>query len=162
MSDLRAAANPITRTSTITLHGPVAAVFPLFNPVREAEWAPEWAPRFVGGPPQVIAEHLVFITPAHGPDEPDYVWTLSKYAPEQTELEYTVFTPERVWWVTIHCRALDERITAAEITYTYCGLTDHGRARNAQALAAMFAHDLRDWQQAINHYLATGTPLAHH
>ena len=32
---------------TIGLNGSVADVTPLFGPVREAEWAPDWSPRFI-------------------------------------------------------------------------------------------------------------------
>lgn len=35
----------ISRTSTITLNGPLGEVFPLFGPVREKEWAAGWEPR---------------------------------------------------------------------------------------------------------------------
>ena len=157
---MSSSSDTIARTATLTLHGPLAEVFPLFGPVREAEWAAGWSPRFVGGAPAEIGEHLVFVTPAHGPGEPDYVWTLAQYAPERGFIEYSVFTPERVWWVTVRCRAAGQN-TTAEITYTYTALTPHGAARNAHALAAMFAHDLKDWERAINHYLATGTQLAH-
>ena len=36
-----------TQSFTISLKGSVADVTPLFGPVREAEWAPSWAPRFL-------------------------------------------------------------------------------------------------------------------
>jgi hypothetical protein len=32
---------------TITLQGSVAEITPLFGPVREQEWAPDWAPHFI-------------------------------------------------------------------------------------------------------------------
>src|SRR5438477_12519183 len=35
-----------TQSFTIALKGSVAAVTPLFGPVREAEWAPGWAAAF--------------------------------------------------------------------------------------------------------------------
>ena len=33
---------------------------------------------------------------------------------------------------------------------------------NAMAAERMFAENLRDWEEAINFYLATGKKLAHH
>src|SRR6266487_6931050 len=36
-----------TQSFTIVLKGPVAKATPLFGPVREAEWAPTWTPRFI-------------------------------------------------------------------------------------------------------------------
>jgi hypothetical protein len=50
----------------------------------------------------------------------------------------------------------------ATITYTFVGLTKLGNERNAMALAAMYKHDLKDWELAINHYLETGSKLRHH
>jgi len=36
-----------TQSFTIILNGSVSEVTPLFGPVREAEWAPDWSPRFI-------------------------------------------------------------------------------------------------------------------
>jgi hypothetical protein len=85
---------------------------------------------------------------------------VSKYAPDRALIEYTVFTPERLWTITIRCRegSLDQT-TEAEITYAYTGLTALGNVINERALQSIYAHDLRDWEEAINHYLATGERL---
>jgi hypothetical protein len=83
--------------------------------------------------------------------------------PDQAFIEYTVFTPERIWWITIQCRKdVPLQITEADITYTYIGLTDRGNMVNDKALQMMYAHDLRDWEKAINHYLTTGEKLLLH
>ncbi len=156
----------ITRTSTITLNSPIQKVFPLFNPVREKEWAADWKPHFLTGSNQdpEIKEHLVFKTrSSHGHDENDHIWTISKYLPDRAYIEYTVFTPERLWWIAIQCsHDIPNHATHAEITYTYVGLTDQGNAINEKALQLMYAQDLKDWEEAINHYLMTGERLPHH
>ena len=150
----------IIRTSTITLQGSRTKVFPLFNPVKEREWAAGWDPQFLTAPAhdQDITERMVFRTPSHlGHGETEYTWVLSKYAPEQAFIEYTVFTPERLWWITIQCSdGVPDQTTIAEITYTYVGLTEKGNAINTLALQQMYADDLRDWERAINHYLMSG------
>jgi hypothetical protein len=160
------ASKRITRTSSITLKAPIAKVFPLFNPVREKEWAAGWEPQFLAESTQAqdIEERMVFRTQSpHGHDEIDYIWTISKYLPDQAFIEYTVFTPERLWWITIQCRDdILNHTTNAEITYTFTGLTDKGNAINEKALQVMYAHDLKDWEMAINHYLMTGGRLLHH
>lgn len=51
--------------------------------------------------------------------------------------------------------------TEAEITYTYTGLTEKGSEINQMALETMFRRDLKDWEEEINHYLATGERLEH-
>jgi len=156
----------ITRTSTITLNAPIEKVFPLFNPVREKEWAADWKPHFLTESTQdpEIKEHLVFKTQSsHGHDENDYIWTISKYLPDRAFIEYTVFTPERLWWIAIQCsNDIPNHATNAEITYTYVGLTDPGNAINEKALQLMYAQDLKDWEEAINHYLLTGERLPLH
>src|SRR5579864_5921770 len=37
----------VTRTGTIHLNGPIARVFPLFEPIPEKLWAPGWEPKVV-------------------------------------------------------------------------------------------------------------------
>jgi hypothetical protein len=154
----------ISKTRSITLNAPLRESFPLFGPLREREWASGWAPQILYPTTDLVEEHMVFKTPAHhGHGEPDYTWTVSKYLPDQALIEYTVFTPERLWWITIRCREdIPDQTTEAEITYTYTGLTELGNAINERALQSMYAHALRDWEDAINHYLATGERREHH
>jgi hypothetical protein len=156
-------AQRISRTATITLKAPLEKVYPLFDPIGEKEWAAGWNPHILYPGGDLVEEHMVFKTPSHGHGEPEYIWTVSKYMPEQALIEYMVHTPERVWWITIQCRAdsAGER-TRAEITYTYTGLSELGNAINERALRAMYAHDLKDWEKAINTYIETGTRFEHH
>ena len=158
------ASKRISRTSLITLKAPIAKVFPLFTPEKEKEWAAGWEPQFLTASTKYIEERMVFRTQSqHGHDEIDYIWTISKYLPDQAFIEYTVFTPERMWWITIQCRDdIPNHTTSAEITYTFVGLTDKGNAINEKALQLMYAYDLKDWEEAINNYLMTGDGLAHH
>lgn len=154
----------ISRTSTITLDAPLREVFPLFGPIREKEWATGWVPQILYSTSELVEERMVFKTQSHhGHGEPDYIWTISKYLPDQALIEYTVFTPERLWWITIQCSEdKPDHTMRAEITYTYTGLTNLGNSINERALQAMYAHDLKDWEEAINHYLKTGERREHH
>jgi hypothetical protein len=146
----------------ITLNGGLKTVFPLFGPVEEAKWAPGWAPNLVFSTDNAIEEHTVFTTKAHHPQEVDYTWVISKYAPESAQVEYTVFAAERLWWISIHCsETIDGAHTVAEICYTFVGLTDKGNMMNKHILTAMFAHDLKDWEEQINYYLESGQQKNH-
>src|SRR5437764_460830 len=49
-----------TQSFTIILNGSVSEVTPLFRPVREAEWAPDWSPRFIHLVQGVQREGVVF------------------------------------------------------------------------------------------------------
>src|SRR5438045_4813145 len=50
------------RSFIIALNGSVTDVTPLFGPVREAEWAPEWSPRFIHPAQGVQCEGVIFTT----------------------------------------------------------------------------------------------------
>jgi len=141
----------ISRTSAIVLQGMPDEVFPLFGPIREREWAPGWDPTIIY-PGGVLAEaHMVFTTRTHDADEAEATWTISAYDPEHGSIEYTVFTPGRLWTVAICCRpGHADRTTRAEVTYTYTGVTDRGQHLNEAALERMFGRDLRDWEEQIN------------
>lgn len=153
----------LTRSAEICLRGALDRVFPLFGALREQEWAAGWDPQVLFSESGEIEERMVFRTSsAHGHAEGPYTWIVSKYLPEGRQVEYTVFTTERVWWIEICCRegkASGE--TLARVTYTYNGLSEHGNRLNAMAAERMFAEDLHDWERAINHYLETGELLTH-
>jgi len=153
----------ISRTSRIMLKAPLEKVFPLFGPIKEMTWAEGWNPEIVYSENDSIEEKMVFKTKSHGHGEPNYTWTVSKYSPEQSLIEYTVFTAERIWFITIRCReSASAQTTEAEITYTYTGLSENGNAINEKALQLMYSRDLKDWEEEINYYLETGEKLKHH
>ncbi len=153
-------AQRISQTRRIHLNGSLRTVFPLFGPITEKLWVNGWNPEIVFLDKDEIAEHMIFRTPPRFEKEPPYTWILSKYLPEQSLVEYTVFTPERLWTITVKCEeeAAPES-TLAEITYTFTGLSEPGNALNEKALHAMYANDLKDWEEAINHYLKRGKML---
>ena len=152
----------ISKTSIITLNAPLSKVFPLFGPIREKEWAAGWNPQLIYSITNFVEEHMVFRTQSSHGHEPDYTWIISRYNPDQSFIEYTVFTHERLWWITIQCHeGITGDTTEAEITYTYTGLTEKGNAINARALDMMYHQDLMDWEESINHYLKTGERLEH-
>ena len=61
----RALVEQRTQSFTIGLNGSVADVTPLFGPVREAEWAPDWSPRFIH--PSQGAQQIPLSVPAAHP-----------------------------------------------------------------------------------------------
>ena len=152
----------ISKTSIIVLNAPLKQVFPLFGPIKEKGWAAGWEPHVIYAATD-LEEHMIFQTQSHHGQEPDSTWTVSKYHPDQAFIEYTVFAPERIWWIAIECCAGKAAgMTEAKITYTYTGLTERGNTINEKALTTMYRHDLKDWEAAINHYLETGRRLEHH
>ena len=148
----------ISRTATIIVNAPLQEAFELFGPIREKDWADGWDPQPIDPVSDLVEERMVFTTQSHfGQEEPDDVWIVSAYSVGDSFIEYTVFAHERVWWIDVLCEQTGGgEQTRAEITYTYLGLTDRGNSLNKEALELMYAHGLQDWEEAVNHYLATG------
>lgn len=153
-------AKRISRTSSIILNASLKTVFPLFGPIEEKKWAHGWNPQIIFSSTNKLELGMVFKTQITGrkdKEENDYIWVVSRFLPQQALIEYTVFTFERVWWITIRCQENNKhQTTSANITYTFTGLTENGNAKNAKHLARIYAHDLKDWEEAINYFLKTG------
>jgi len=150
------------RTRVIKLEGEVEQVFALFGPRQERDWAEGWDPNIVWPTDGTLQERMVFLRSPHG-DRPETMWVVSRYDERQAVIEYTVFAPESVRWILIRCRAADDgQATEAKIAYTFVGTSESACQHNTRRLDALFRHDLRDWETAINHYLRTGERLSHH
>ncbi|MCX6101068.1 MAG: hypothetical protein NTV92_06570 [Candidatus Bipolaricaulota bacterium] len=152
----------VEKTSIIRLDAPLAQAFPLFGPLREREWAEGWNPEVVWPATESIQERMVFIVRSPHGHGHDSTWLISRYAADGGLLEYTVFSPDSVHWILIRCRAVEDgRATEAEITYTYVGTSEDARFQNERALETIYHRNLKDWEEAINHYLRTGQRIAH-
>jgi hypothetical protein len=147
-------AERISKTAVIALQASIEKVFLLFGPIKEKEWAYGWDPEIIFGNSEP-EEHTIFRTKAGYDDEKFYTWVVSQYSLADHKIEYTVSTSKRVWFITVQCTP-DSTGTKAQITYMYTSLTETGANRNEESLSNMFAHDLKDWEEAINFYLDTG------
>jgi hypothetical protein len=155
--------NKISQTATITLNDGFPQVFPLFGPIRERDWAPDWDPNILFCEAENIEENMIFQTHPHFEDEiQPYTWTVSRFEPATGFIKYTIFAEDRLWWITIQCKEISSgQQCEAAICYTYIGFNENGNRRNEMALAAMYEYQLKDWERAINHYLDTGEQLIH-
>src|SRR5438552_16812200 len=80
-----------TQSFTIALKGSVAAVTPLFGPVREAEWAPGWAPRFIHPAEGGQRDGVVFTTTSvNGKAR---LWLVTAYDVKKGRVEYVFVAP---------------------------------------------------------------------
>ena len=153
-------AKRISRTSSITLNASLKTVFPLFGPIEEKKWAYGWNPQIIFSSTNKLEQKMVFKTGQKEKVETDSIWVVSRFLPQQALIEYTVFTFDKVWWITIQCqKEISNQTTRAKITYTFTGLTEKGNASIIKHLARIYAHDLKDWEEAINYYLKTGKTL---
>ena len=144
-----------TQSFTIGLNGSVADVAPLFGPVREAEWAPDWSPRFIHPAQGLQCEGAVFTTTtSHGRDR---VWLLTAYDVTNGRVEYVVVTPAfTADEIKIRVVPDGEQHCKATITYRRSALAPEGNEEVAK-LDAHWAEEQRiHWETAINEALAKG------
>jgi hypothetical protein len=145
-----------TQSFTIGLNGSVADVIPLFGPVREAEWAQDWSPRFIHPAQGVQREGVVFTTTSdHGKDR---LWLLTTYDLTAGRVEYVVTTPAfTANEIKIRVVPDGEQHCKATITYRRSALTPEGNEEVAK-LDTHWAEEQRaHWEMAINEALAKAT-----
>lgn len=145
----------ISRVASFSVKCSVEEAFPLFGPVREAEWAEGWTPEILFGYSDV-EEYMLFRTHGGFSDEPFYTWAVTRYHPETHRIEYTVSSRDRIWFVLVHCTRRED-VTDVNVRYTYTGFTEEASQRNSISMEKIFHNNLKDWEEAINHYLSTGT-----
>jgi hypothetical protein len=156
-------ASHISRSHTIHLEAPPDQVFPLFEPVGEQSWAPDWKPTFLFPPSGAAQAGAVFTTQVHEDDGQDTIWAISTYDPDNLRLAYLRVTPgSRVGIIDIRCAGTFDGRTEATITYTFTGLSDEGNEFIARLTPAHYQEYIASWETAINHYLHSGQSLAHH
>jgi hypothetical protein len=144
-----------TQSFTILLNGRVAEVTPLFGPVREAEWAPSWAPHFLQPTDGAQREGAVFTTRSSSGRE--RLWILTAYQPEAGSVAYVFVTPGfTVNDIKICVVADGDRRCKATITYRHSALSAEGN-EEVDKLNQEWAKQQRvHWQTAINSVLAKG------
>ena len=144
-----------TQSFTITLNGSVGDVTPLFGPVREAEWVPDWSPHFIYPAQDVQREGVVFTTsPDRGRDR---LWLLTTYDVRNGRVEYVVMTPAfTATEIKIRVVPDSEQYCKATITHRRSALAPQGNEEVAK-LGEHWAEEQRiHWETAINEALAKG------
>jgi hypothetical protein len=144
-----------TQSFTILLQGSIADAMPLFGPVREAEWAPSWAPRFLHPPEGAQREGIVFTTTTSKGQE--RLWLLTSYDINEGRVEYVFITPGfTANEIKIRVVPEGDRQCKATITYRHSALAPEGN-EEVTKLDAHWADQQRvHWETAINAVLARG------
>ena len=144
-----------TQAFTIRLNGSVAEVTPLFGPVREVEWAPDWSPHFIYPAEGVQREGAVFTTAsAHGGDR---LWLLTTYDVANGRVDYVVVTPAfAANEIRIRVVPDGEQHCKATITYRRSALATEGNEEVAKLDAHWAAEQRIHWETAINQALSKG------
>jgi hypothetical protein len=150
-------ATRISRTASFIVNEKIEKVFPLFGPIREMEWAEGWEPEVIFSSGAQVEQHMIFRTKG-SPSEKYYTWVVTQFDPSEFVLEYAVSTLNRIWFINVRCAPANDT-TIATVSYTYTSLNEEGEKLNSAALERMFKNDLRDWQEAINYYIANNQML---
>jgi len=161
MNKLNFKAERISKTATIILNGNIKDVFLLFDAFEERKWESDWDLILIYPDTEVIDEGTTFKTEGREHGEGEFLWIVSKFQPENYLIQYLVSTPNRYWTITVKCKPLENNKTKAEVTYSFTGLNEKGNEINKSSLERMYAHNLKDWEEAINYYLKYGKALTH-
>ena len=148
-------AKQFVQAATIVLNGNIEKVFPLFGAIEEKKWSPDWQPTPVFPASGKMEEGFIFQTPDHVPNALLRTWIVANYDLSDHLVKYIVTTANRVTIIKVRCSKSDMNRTQAEITYTLTGLTEEGNEISEHLINNMFKHNLRDWETAINNYLAS-------
>src|SRR5438477_5191745 len=142
-----------TQSFTISLKGSVWDVTPLFGPVREAEWAPGWAPRFLHPPEGGQREGAVFTTTTK--DGRERLWLLTAYDVSHGRVEYVFIVPGfTANQIKIQVTPDGDRQCKATIAYRHSAVTPEGN-EEVNKLDTHWAEQQQvHWEAAINAALA--------
>ena len=141
-------------TLNLQLPAPPAEVFPLFGPVRETEWSPDWKPRFLFPAESGQKVGAVFTT-KHGAG--DAVWVLAAYDESALRMTYVIVFPGMVATkLDIALKPAPDGNTAASVTYRQTALSEKGDHYVMQ-FADQLPGERDHWEQAIAHVLKSGT-----
>ena len=143
-----AGANPketaLTKTATIVLHlnAPADTAFPLFDPVNETKWDPQWKPRLLG---DRVEEGLVFLV---GDGESRSTWLLDRYDPAHHRIAYVVAGRSTLTRIAIDLHP-SQNTSVATVTYTKTAL-DADAVPAVEHFADHFPSEGPHWESAIN------------
>jgi hypothetical protein len=132
---------------TLRLPAPPSVVFPLFGPVREAEWAPHWNPTILYPPDRVQSAGAVFTTRQH---DHDVVWVLTIYDEAAIRIGYVIVRPGiSASQLDIALKPIGEKETEATVTHHVTSLSADGDSF-VKEFAAEFPTEREHWEQAIS------------
>lgn len=142
-----------TRSFTIELNGSVTDVTPLFGPIREAEWAPGWSPRFIH--PAIAAQHEGVVFTTIGDHSRERLWMLTAYDVYSGRVEYVVMTPAfTASEIRIRVAPDGNQRCKATIMYRRSALSPEGNDEVVKLDSHWTEEQRIHWESAINEALA--------
>lgn len=155
------APEPLLHLSTsfdLVVRLPYSQTTPLFGPEGERAYAGKhWDPKFIYPQPPNDVEGAVF-TVKHGPY--NAVWVTSLADVEGRHFQYVYFMPElMVTVIDVRFKPVDAGTTAVNVVYTRTAIAPEGN-EHVQAMSEVDKTAGKDWQQAIDEYLARSKAAA--
>ena len=146
-----ASANREDFSFSLVLDGPLETVFPLFGPIRESEWAPEFKAHLVSPTdPDQIGPGTVFLAQSAAGEG---VWILTDYDLATGTIRYVfVVSGSNATEINIRLAPIDKASTRAQVTYRRTALSAKGRD-DLSEWAARFPAHAPGWQERINRRL---------
>jgi hypothetical protein len=139
----------------ISLQGSVAEATPLFGPVREAEWAGEWRPRFLNAPEGGQRAGVVFTTQDHQGRE--RIWVITEYDAKEGRVNYVSVTPGfTVTTLKIRLQPDSHGRSKAIVTYYFSAMVPEANVEVNQHNRQWARQQRIHWERAINAVLAKG------
>lgn len=143
---------------TQSIDGAPDEVFPLLCPVLELDWAPGWDPDWVLSRSGVVEENCIFQTPG---DTAPAIWVVTRHDPAKHQVEMIKVTPDHtVGKLRISLAGDDEGGTRSSVSYEFTAIGPAGEAFLEEFTEDWYLDFMRNWENAMNHYLRTGALLA--
>jgi hypothetical protein len=152
----------VTKNYRQTIQASPEQVFPLLCPVREKEWLANWHYEMLYSESGLAETGAIFSTPEE--DGLQAYWIIVRRDPESGEISFVKTIPDR------SITQLDIRVSSGEqtqqslvdIRYSHTGLNKKGDERVKSITDQVFNKRLKFWEDAMNHFLATGAQLQPH
>ena len=147
----------VSRTYEQTIHATPDQAFPLYCPVREADWVPGWDPVAVFSDSGVAEEGCAFVTQD---GKTESVWLVTVHDPKLHRVEMIKCTPGvTICRLRIGLKPKGKTKTTAAITYSHTSLGPEGDHFVEEFTKEYYEGFMDVWETAMNHYLDTGDCL---
>jgi len=146
----------VETTFDVMVHAPYEETAELFGPEGERAWAGKhWDPRFVYPLPARDKQGAVFTISHSGVNA---VWVIAQHDLEARHFQYVYFIADvMVTTIDVRFRSVDSRTTAVTVTYARTSVSPEGDA-HVKAMSEGDQTAGKDWQAAIDDYLASRAP----
>lgn len=137
----------IRLTGTLTVDRPVDEAFPLFSPIGEKAWVPDWTPELIHPADRDWAEGQIFCTPL---DSGRAVWVVNRLDAVSHRVSYHRVEPEHlVARIDVECRPAGTGRTDVTTSYEFISLSESGDATIAGMTQEAYEAKMKQWEEWI-------------